>query len=527
MAKNPMTRRNFIRLTGLGLAGATLAACTPAATPTPAEAPVEPSATAVKAAQAEATATSAPAAPTATAAPQPLEMVKMKYSIVGGEQPDLPKVNAAINEYLKKTGLNIDLEIQLIDWGAYNDQMGLAHSAGEEGGLEFTAPWTNNYPSNVAGGVYLPLDDLLKEYAPKTFASLTPEMWNAARIDGKIYGVINQQMFPKVWGIQVRKDLAEKYGLDIEKLTGYDDPALDEFMKKVKEGGDVKYVSDGAYFLLEMQGYDPVVSSYGGLNVNDPNAKIVNYFATEDARKAFERAKRWMDAGFVPVEPIQDVDASIKAGEVAMRLTQNVGIGDTTGLKDKYGYEFVAKGMITPILNTDSMVATLTAIPATCKHPERAMMLIEAINTDPELFNLLCYGIEGTHWNWEDKEKKLIKKVENSAYNPNTNWQFGNVFNAYYTNATQIGSYEKMMEVNKTSAPSPALGFNFNRKPVETELAQIGPVMDPINAELFNGSASDIDAKVAEALDALKAGGFDKVLEEANAQFEAFKKTVG
>jgi hypothetical protein len=59
---------------------------------------------------------------------------------------------------------------------------------------------------------------------------------------------------------------------------------------------------------------------------------------------------------------------------------------------------------------------SLTAIPATCKNPERAMMLIEAINTNVELFNLLCYGIEGTHWNWEDKEKNLIKEEANTQF---------------------------------------------------------------------------------------------------------------
>ncbi|MBI4926696.1 MAG: twin-arginine translocation signal domain-containing protein, partial [Anaerolineae bacterium] len=451
MAKQQISRRNFLRFAGLGLAGVAMAACSPAAQPTATEAPVEPTAAE---AVVEPTATLVPEA-TATPAPVALETVKLKYTIVGGAQNDLPAVNAAVNEYLKEIGLNVDLTIELLDWGAYGEKLGLAHSAGEEIDLEFTAPWMNNYASNVAGEVYLPLDDLLKEYAPKTWASLTPAMWNAPRIGGKIYGVINQQMFPKVWGVQVRKDLAEKYGLDVTKLTGYDDPALEEFMQKIKDGGDTKYVTDGFNFLLEMQGYDPIIYPYAGVKVDEATGKVVSYFETEAAMKAFERVKRWTEMGFLPVEPLQDVDASITAGDVALRLAQVVGIEDTTGMKAKYGYDFVAKGLITPILYTDGLVATLTAIPVTSKNPERAMMLIEAINTDEKLYNLLCYGIEGTHWNWEDQEKKLIKLVENSGYNPGLNWEFGNTFNAYYTDLSQIGSYERMKEINQTAAASP------------------------------------------------------------------------
>ena len=47
--------------------------------------------------------------------------------------------------------------------------------------------------------------------------------WDAARVSGVIYGVINQQIFPKPWGVHPRKDLAEKYGLDLDSVTKWED----------------------------------------------------------------------------------------------------------------------------------------------------------------------------------------------------------------------------------------------------------------------------------------------------------------
>ena len=96
-------------------------------------------------------------------------------------------------------------------------------SAGEECDIIFTAPWINSYANNVANGVLAPLDDLLLNHAPGLWGSMPPTTWDAARVNGVIYGVINQQIFPKPWGVHPRKDLAEKYGLDLDSVTKWED----------------------------------------------------------------------------------------------------------------------------------------------------------------------------------------------------------------------------------------------------------------------------------------------------------------
>ena len=138
-----------------------------------------------------------------------------------------------MNEVLhEKIGVHLTLEP--IDFGAFNDKMQLRLSAGEECDIIFTAPWINSYANNVANGVLAPLDDLLLNHAPGLWGSMPPTTWDAARVNGVIYGVINQQIFPKPWGVHPRKDLAEKYGLDLDSVTKWED--MEPWLADVRDG---------------------------------------------------------------------------------------------------------------------------------------------------------------------------------------------------------------------------------------------------------------------------------------------------
>lgn len=173
----------------------------------------------------------APVAPAEgqAAAPAPAaDLVPITYSYAGPIPTDLKMVQDALNEILNpKIGVNLTLEVT--EFGAYNDKMQLRLAAGEACDIIFTAPWINSYANNVANGVLLPLDDLLLDHAPGLWASMPPSTWEAARVQGKIYGVINQQIFPKPWGVNVRKDLLEKYNFSLDNVTRYED--MEPFME--------------------------------------------------------------------------------------------------------------------------------------------------------------------------------------------------------------------------------------------------------------------------------------------------------
>ena len=88
----------------------------------------------------------------------------------------------AVADALSKTTqekINATIKLQPIDWGAFEQKIKLATSAGEKVDLMFTAPWINNYAQNVSNGNLTALDDLLPRLAPGLWASMAPTTWDA------------------------------------------------------------------------------------------------------------------------------------------------------------------------------------------------------------------------------------------------------------------------------------------------------------------------------------------------------------
>jgi putative aldouronate transport system substrate-binding protein len=469
--------------------------------------------------------TAAPAS-TDESDPTKLPPVELRYVIFGKEQPDLDEVMKAFSDLVQQK-INATVKVDWLDGGAFNDKVNLMNAGGEAYDLVFTAPWRNNYYQNVNNGSLIPLDDLLPKYAPKLWASMPPTTWDAARVNGKIYGVINQQIFVKPFGPIIRKDLADKYGLDLTAISGYEDPAFTDFMQKVKAGeSDLKSVMNNLPTWHELWGYDPIDQGLfvTAVAFDDPSAKVVSWVETDGFKRLAKLLRAWQVAGFYPAEPMQtaDADAALKAGQLAMTHAVVKPGGDLEA-EAKYGQPFVSKAFAPIMLTTGGVVATLTGVSATSENPERAVMLLELINTDPEVYNLLAKGIEGKHWTWVDKDKKLIKLAENSGYNPNQDWAFGNQFNAYYIKPEQVGVWEETYQLNQNAKPSPVLGFTFDRKPVETEIAQVSGVVSAKLSPIYKGEVEDVDAAIADLVAELKKAGLDKIIEEANRQVQAWK----
>ena len=60
---------------------------------------------------------------------------------------------------------------------------------------------------------------------------------------------------------------------------------------------------------------------------------------------------------------------------------------------------------------------------------------------------------------WDDEAGYAIPRCgSTSSYNPNTDWMFGNQFNAYYRDPKQVGAWEATKKMNDTAFPSEALG---------------------------------------------------------------------
>ncbi|MEM7531294.1 MAG: ABC transporter substrate-binding protein [Chloroflexota bacterium] len=460
-------------------------------------------------------------------------LVSVTYTYAGrGVPADLQAVQDAMNEIINEYG--VDLTLEPIDFGAYNDKMQLRLAAGEECDIIFTAPWINSYANNVANGALMALDDLLIENASGLWDSMPPTTWDAARVNGTIYGVINQQIFPKPWGVHPRADLMEKYGFTLDTVTKWED--MEPFMEAVRDGEGITPIyaderGGSSMWRAQYYGYDPLDDGIGFaiMMADDETLTVVNTLETSEFREAVELSKKWVDAGYFPSElaPADEARAAFRAGLFGMGYHVEKP-GNDVEAEAAHGWPFLSKNLTNPlILDTAGATATMNAICSTSPNPAEAMTVLELINTNAEVYNLLSRGIEGTHWVWVDEANQVMAMpegvtTETSSYAPNTDWMFGNQFNAYYRDAKQVGAWEATKAMNDGALPSQALGFVVDREPIKTELAQTQAVWDELVKPIMNGWVAYDDGAV-EAIEKLNDAGAQTVIEEIQRQLIDWK----
>jgi len=511
-----LTRRNFMVLTGLTGAAAALAACAPKATSTP-----EPTAAPQE--------TGGETQPEATSAPATQPSVELLYYYGGRESfTDLAMVEAAMSEMMQAQ-INATIKLNPIEFSSYQEKMNAKDAAGEKYDLCFTSNWANPYAVKVKNGVLADLTEALPQYAPKYYGGLNPAVWLGPMVRGQIFGAVNQQIFPAAFGPIVREDLAQKYGLDLTTVKKVED--MEAFNDQVLEGEGGEIIpSETMNFWWSTYWKIDLAPSYGAVYYDDEEIKLQHVWDMPEWKNCLELGRRWYEAGYMDSEVVPDADkqAAVNAGKYAYTF-HRAKPGGGAERKAYTGRMYISTIIEDPcLLTTGNVISTLTGVNRQTASVEACVRYLEMVNTDKAFYNLLCKGIEGKHWVWVDKEKEVIAfpegvTAETHPYNPNTDWEFGDQFNAYYVDPEQVGAWEETRALNDASVPSVLLGFALDTEPIKNEIAEITAA--GAEFEDMMNSLMDLETAVPAYVDALNNAGADQVLAEIQRQVDEWKAT--
>ena len=454
------------------------------------------------------------------------EYVKLKWYFPMLAQTDQDMVFEAANKMLMED-LNLEVDFTPISFGDYNQKMQVIISAGDEFDICFTSNTRADYFQNSQRGAFIPLDGLLDEYAPNLKASIPERIWNATHVGGQTYGIPNYQIAAVANVLWFPKELVEKYDFDYASVQKLEDlePYFDEIL--ANEPGVTPFAYQKATtnwgYLLSYYGFDEVSTRNvpGTIRVSDESCTVVNQFATEEFKSHVELMHNWYEKDYFRPDAasVADWTADLKAGKYAACFDGTYKPGGDSELSIKYGLDIVTTKISDAVMSTGSIVSTLQAISKTSKHPERAMEFLEYLNTNKEFYNLLCYGIEGTHYEMAGDER--IELIGEGTYNPGIHWVFGTTFNSYRTPGQPDDVWEQTKEINNNAQASPLLGFAFDAANVSAEIAQCKAVVDEYIPSLDSGSV-DPDKYLPEFLSKLEASGVDKIISEMQTQVDAW-----
>jgi putative aldouronate transport system substrate-binding protein len=263
----------------------------------------------------------------------------------------------------------------------------------------------------------------------------------------------------------------------------------------------------------------------GAVMKGDAGMKAVNQWeVSTELKEQLKVARSWYQKGIFPndIAVLKDQNAWTTAGKVGVLVETTKPGADVEnaallGLKPediidiKYGNAY---------MSATACQATLTAVSSTSQNPERAVMFLNLINTDKELYNTMCFGVENKHY--KKINENTVEAIANSGYDPNRDWEFGNQFNAYFRNGQKTTVWEETKKMNEESEASPLLGFSFDQTPVKTEIAQCTAIVAEYKPLLLTGTV-DPEKKLPEMLEKLKKAGSEKIIAELQSQIDKFK----
>lgn len=460
-------------------------------------------------------------------------VVKIVYTATQ-EPTETEEITKRANEMLAPLGVAVQLTY--IPFGDLQTQVGLMLTGGDEVDL-----FTNRFMGGMsiasmsAKGQIIPLNDLLDSYGKDILASSAKDFLSCTSVGSNIYGVPSMGAFATGNLYLVKKDVADQalnaLGWKNEDVKDYE--TLTTFMKKGKELDPNSYwlPGSGAAGAWYMGTLDRDVD-----HLNVPNflialtnptkdTTVVNFFESDNFKTALKYAAEWKKADlFVPdaMNAQEALKAQLQKGQIVGTTSCNFSADyDAASYSSSFGFECIDFTLSAPLAVTSSASEGAWCISSTCKNPEAAMKVLNALYSMPEFATMIMNGIEGSDYVVTDRGTFAYPEGKGIA---SVGWTTGAAW--YWPNQT-LGkpwepngpdTFQQMLDVNESCDKSLALGFNPDTSSVTDEISACSNVADTYVCALLYNEVDDADAIYNTFLQELNAAGIQKIVDTVQTQ---------
>ena len=471
------------------------------------------------------------------------EHVDLVFFQVGDRPAGFDAVEEKINEILLEK-VNATLTFNFTTWTDFISKYDMALSGGEAADIVFTASWMWMY-DYIDKGAFLELTELIDQYAPDLWSEIPEDILNQCFVDGKFYCIPSDRAESGTSGIMYREDLRKAYDLPVpDSLEN-----LEAYMQGIKDNMPDQTVADPramieAVMKFKYDGptFDDWIK-YGMISFYNNPAEWVDYWGTEDHLEDLQIIKKWADAGYWSKDALADVGVDPKtffeAGETVLCPygTQAGTYIDYKGRAERdhpdWEVGYVAFADINGVAWIAHPQKQGIAIGSNCENPERAMMVIDLLYTDPELNHLLLYGIEGEHYEVDENGYYVPgEKNADFAHLATNSWGFVNE-GVSLPVASQMGEYKELQDhiieiASKTKTPLVNIGDFFTGVITNTTAdAALTAVMTEYLTPLNYGMVEDVEAGLQKFMEEAEKVGLRDLQEEYKALWTEYCEEKG
>lgn len=455
---------------------------------------------------------------------QELEPVTLTMYLIGSPAQDYDEMLAEFNKHAQ-ADMKATLKVVFVGWGDYETKFPLVLSSGEPIDLIYTAGWTDFY--NLAQkGAFLPIENLLEQYAPESYAKQSKTALEQATINDHLYALAATFVNHEQFGYIVRGDLMDKYGMNTLA-------SMDDFGTYLKNVAQNEPGLDPAGFFgssnvmqtiyLYNEGYYP---AFGSWTANSPfgikvdTGKVINVIDLPEMQDYYEKMKEWSDAGCWSKSVLSNKDNNMFIEGKSTAAIHNL---DTwTNVYMAHPDQDIRYYPCWNYSYIPSYMSNAMAIPASSQNPERALMLLDKIRNDQEYYNLLTYGREGVDYSITAEGQ--LKATDADVFLPEgyCSWGFKDVDFAMPLAGSPSTITDVRAQIASVAVDNPFVSFTPDMESFKTEFSAITNVMMQYEGPLGFGLGKDTVAGLETLRQQLKAAGSDDVLIELQAQVDAY-----
>ena len=476
-------------------------------------------------------------------AEETLEPVTLEWYVAENTLPDNATVFEALNKYFKEK-INTTVNFHFIPISEYAQKVSPMLDTNQAIDI-VNANSAINYVDYARKGAFADMGELLKEYAPETYAMIPEDYWKAMYVDGAMYGIPSYKDSCQMFSMHYNESMAKELGMDMSGVVIDNAQDVVPLLYQAKELRDAKYPEmkdlpiTRSDFNIDRWVQNVSINSFLSFNVPGTEGfseygenTIFNKYATAEYRELCRTIAQMVDDGIYPYD-VLNFDTGRVYDKEGKYFLYGFGSGYVTVAKDKNGTAFDT-AMIpfsANIASTAHLQSAVECIAAGSQNKERAMMLLELLNTDPYVVTTLRFGLEGEHYTvGEDGILDFTgTKNDPSLGTRGHYYWYGAMFGSFVRGAIPAGYpanfFELMESANKSALTDTNMGFIFDATPVQNEVAACSAVVDEFATDLQKGyiELEDVDARVDEFIAKLEANGVQRVIDEAQRQLDAFR----
>ena len=376
----------------------------------------------------------------------------------------------------------------------------------------------------------LPLNELIEAHGADILPLLPDDTLEALRSE-PVCWLPSLSDYVTAQGIAMRRDIVEKYDVDLSSLTTWKD--FDALFERIAPLEPDMFMICSYTMGRSLRYRLNTIGVHGtifAVDEADPASMICRY-ATERYRAECKLFRSWYLKGYLPAMlALQDVSAYdlVRAG-VLFSYVCSYKPGINFEASKNCRTDMVVVQISAATVTDHSLALNCWGIARDSQNPEEAMRFLALLYTNAGLINLLSYGIEGLHYQiLPDGTITYPDGVDGSSvgYVNDDAWILPNQFPSHVWHGEEPDLWDRLDQFNRSAQGSPTLGFEPGGEGLQEKLDALRQVANRYAYGLESGQI-DPDIYLDQMLAELEEAGLSEVQTELQRQYDAWRAGLG